>query len=171
MMRIRLEKFRNIVILRRAKSVLFLLVLIAFRPATFAQMQTSQHRLEDLAVGAATTAVSATSTYRIQDLVGELVAGPAQAPFLGVHYGTSDVGFAMTPIVLTANPNPVNPTHVDLSWTGADAPFLIYRATDCAQISLPGTLLATEAGLSYTDASPPPGALTCYNVRGTPPAP
>lgn len=171
MMRIRLERFRSIVILRRGKSVLFLLILVAFRPATFAQMQTSTHRLEDLAVGAATTDVSSTSTLRIQALVGELVAGPAQAPFLGAHYGTSDVGSVMTPIVLTANPDPVNPAHVDLTWTGADAPFLVYRATDCAQISLPGTLLVTEAGLSYTDTSPPPGALTCYNVRGTPPAP
>jgi len=80
----------------------------------------------------------------------------------------SFLGSTIVPVVLMTSRHPGSPGAIDLAWSGNNAPYAIYRATDPASI-YGGAALASTSNNAYDDAAPPAGSLVCYSVLTGPP--
>jgi hypothetical protein len=75
----------------------------------------------------------------------------------------------LVPVVLAATKTPAQPASVDLSWSGNNASYDVYRNANCATV-FSGVFAATPNN-AYTDPSAPTSGLTCYNVLAFAPGP
>lgn len=106
------------------------------------------------------------TSYRMNASLGqELTTGCSSAPHYVLESGFwSYYGSTLVPVVLTVTKASSNPK---LDWSGNNAPYLIYRSTNCSQIF--DSYLASTSAKTYTDTSPPPEVLTCYSLLATAP--
>ena len=70
------------------------------------------------------------------------------------------------PVWLNVDKNDVDPTQVDLGWSGSSSQFSLYRAAFAASLVEPYNLLMTTSDCAVTDA-PPSAPITFYLVRPT----
>jgi hypothetical protein len=99
-----------------------------------------------------------------------LVVGVSSAPHFIVQSGFwGFVGSTLVPVVLAANKVPADARAVDLTWSGNDAPYDVYKTTTCPNVFT--SVFATTANNGLIDRSAPTGGLTCYNVLATAPGP
>jgi len=78
-------------------------------------------------------------------------------------------GSGLVPVILTGVKNGTTPADPDLSWTGNNSPYSMYRATDCSAVA--SGYLLTQPGQTWTDTVPPAAQLVCYSVFATAPGP
>ncbi len=114
---------------------------------------------------------SVSAGHRLDGSLGQgAVVGSSASPHFIVQSGYWGIfGSTVTPVVLAANKTPSMEGAVDLSWSGNNASYDLYRAAGCATV-FAGTF-ATSSNNAYTDASPPASPLTCYNVLAVAPGP
>jgi hypothetical protein len=79
------------------------------------------------------------------------------------------MGSSLVPVVLSVGKTVSQSGSVDVTWSGNNAPYTVYRATDCAVI-FSNTLTQTSNN-AYTDGSAPNSGLACYNVLAAVPGP
>lgn len=77
------------------------------------------------------------------------------------------LGSGIVPVLLRIDRNALDPTHVDLAWSGIDAPFEIYQSAACDDIF--GGFLASTGTNSFDNIIPPVAELVCYRVLPTAP--
>lgn len=78
----------------------------------------------------------------------------------------SVLGEAPVPVWLNVDKNGIDPTHVDLGWSGSSSQFQVYRAGFADSLLEPYNLLTTTPDCALTDA-PPSAPITFYLVRPT----
>jgi hypothetical protein len=80
----------------------------------------------------------------------------------------SVLGETPVPVWLIVDKNGVDPTQVDLAWSGSSSLFTLYRGVVAESLIDPLNILLTTPDCSVTDA-PPASAITFYLVRPTGP--
>jgi len=81
----------------------------------------------------------------------------------------SFLGSGLVPVILSGSKNLVQPANPDLSWTGNNPQYSIYRSTNCSNVF--STWLTSQSPTAWTDSAPPVSPLVCYNVLATAPGP
>jgi hypothetical protein len=111
------------------------------------------------------------SRFRIEGSLGQAATiGTSSSPRYVLQSGLWGVlGSGLVPVLLTVDRNAVTPEHVDLNWSGNNAPYDVYQATDCSRV-FAGFLDTTDAN-SYSDIPPPSEDLVCYSVLASAPGP
>lgn len=135
-----------------------------------AQATSANYRLQPVTVNGG-CAPTTSATHRLNASLGqESTVGASSAPHFIVQSGFwSFLGSTVVPVVLTANRDAVQPATVDLSWSGNNASYSIYRNTACASVF--ASIVATTANNAFSDRAAPIGGLTCYNVLAYAPGP
>lgn len=120
--------------------------------------------------GGGTTSTSA--SYRLTgSLAQESVIGVSASPNYVLQSGFwSYYGSGLVPVLLMVNKNGSDPAHPDLSWTGNNAPYSVYRVNNACN-SVFSNFLTSQNPLAYTDTNPPAGPLVCYSILATAPGP
>lgn len=80
----------------------------------------------------------------------------------------SVLGETPVPVWLIVDKNGVDPTQVDLAWSGSSSLFTLYRGVVADSLIDPLNILLTTPDCAVTDA-PPASAITFYLVRPTGP--
>ena len=80
----------------------------------------------------------------------------------------SVLGETPVPVWLIVDKNGVDPTQVDIAWSGSSSLFTLYRGVVAESLIDPLNILLTTPDCSVTDA-PPETAITFYLVRPTGP--
>ena len=78
----------------------------------------------------------------------------------------SVLGESPAPVWLNVDKNDVDPTQVDLGWSGSSSQFSVYRAEFADSLLEPFNVLLTTSDCTVTDA-PPSVPITFYLVRPT----
>lgn len=114
---------------------------------------------------------SGTAEYALVGSLGqESVIGTSSSTGYVLQSGFwSYLGSGLVPVILSVARNAGHPDYLDLSWSGNNPPYGIYRTIDCSQVY--ADLLATESTRAYTDSSPPETNLVCYAIIATSPGP
>jgi len=152
-----------------------LLVLLLFSACApqYAQASSANFRMQQSTFnGGGTTSVSPSGTnYRLTASLGqESVIGVSSSPNYIVQSGFwSYFGSGLVPVLLMVQKNGVIPADPDLSWSGNNPNYMIYRSAGCATVF--SSLLTTVTPQSYTDAAPLAAPLVCYSVLATAPGP
>jgi hypothetical protein len=139
-------------------------------PALAARSSSASYVLQQSAVGGA-GAPSDSPSYDLDGTAGQESAVGASS---SVHYVVqsgfwSFVGSGLVPVLLTVLQNGVDPEHIDLSWSGNNAPYNVYQATDCTDVT--ASFFDQTASNFYLDIDPPVADLVCYLVLATAPGP
>jgi len=135
-----------------------------------AQSQSPSFRLQPVTIDGGGGRGSSATKQADGSLGQELAVGASASPHFIVQSGFwSFLGSTLVPVVLAANKIPAQVGAVDLTWSGNNAPYDVYRATNCATI-FSGVFVATSNN-AYTDSSAPVNGLTCYNVLANAPGP
>jgi hypothetical protein len=154
----------------RTGPVVAIALLALFCPTVFAQSQSASFRLQPTAVDAAGGSSSSVSSRGDGSFGQSLVVGTSSAPHFVVQSGFwGFVGSALVPVVLSASKIPAQPGDVDLTWSGNNTPFSLYRSANCASI-FSSAFTATSNNF-YVDSPAPSSGLTCYNVLAFAPGP
>jgi hypothetical protein len=160
-----------------------LIALTAFAPAAFAVCNgvasSASYCMQQTTLnGGGTTSVSPVGTnFRLTASIGqESVIGVSSSPNYVLQSGFwSYYGSGLVPVLLTVHKNGVTPANPDLSWTGNNPNYSVYRlagtSSSAACSTVFGNLLTTVTPQAYTDAAPPAQPLTCYSVLATAPGP
>lgn len=106
------------------------------------------------------------TNYRLNASMGqELATGCSSTPHYVLQSGFwGAYGSTLVPVVLTLTKSGVNP---QLDWSGNNAPYSIYRASNCADTF--NNYYAGTTAKTFTDTSPPPDNLICYDILATAP--
>jgi hypothetical protein len=114
---------------------------------------------------------SSSASRRAHDSAGqESSVGTSSSPHFVLQSGFwSFVGTGLVPVVLHVNRNVVVRTTPDLSWTGNNPPYAVYRTSGCSGVF--SGFLSSEPTSDYTDGSSLASGLSCYNVLATAPGP
>jgi hypothetical protein len=114
---------------------------------------------------------SSSASYSDEASLGqELCVGTSSSPLFVLQSGFwSFAGSGLVPVYLLMDKNEQIREHLDLTWSGNNSPYTIYRSADCADVF--STFFTSEPTNSYTDASSLPDDLSCYNVLATAPGP
>lgn len=144
----------------------FGLLSMVFQATAFAQSSTHYSMKR---VGTSAGAVAMTSTnYSNRASVGqESPVGSASFCNVGSRTSTgfwSVLGVGAVPIVLTGRRNASDPLDVDLSWSGADPIYQVYRAFTPADIFNPANLEGETSSCSTTDMLAFQSNLIYYSV-------
>lgn len=143
---------------------------VALSPPANAQATSAHYRLEPVTINGGGAPATSANKRLIASLGQELTIGASSSPHYIAQSGFwGFLGSTVVPVVLTAVRNPVRAVDVDLSWSGNNASYALYRNTDCASIF--ANVLVTTANRVYIDTSAPLGGLTCYNVLADAPGP
>ena len=116
--------------------------------------------------------LSTSASYRMNASLGqESVIGVSSSPNYVLQSGFwSFQGSGLVPVLLTVHKNGTTPADPDLSWTGNNAPYAVYRQNaGCTTVF--ANFLTSQTPQAYTDAAPPAGPLVCYNILATAPGP
>ena len=135
-----------------------------------AQMTSPSYRLEPVAFGLeAGRAIS--SGFIGEGLTGQsMTVGTSSAPHFVLQSGFFGyLGSGLVPVLLTVSRVTGQPGAVQLTWSGNNAPYQIYRATDCPNVF--SWYLDSTPDNQYTDPAPPQADLVCYSVLATAPGP
>jgi hypothetical protein len=153
-------------------------VCTAGRPACTGVAGSTGHCLQQATLngGGATSVSPVGTTFRLTASLGqESAIGVSAAANHVLQSGFwSYYGSGLVPVVLMVHKNSVTPADPELSWTGNNSPYSLYRlsgATGSACATLFNNLLTTQAPQTYTDAATPAEPLTCYSVLATAPGP
>jgi hypothetical protein len=111
------------------------------------------------------------ASYRFDGSVGQEstvgTSSSTSASFVLQSGFWSFAGSGLAPVTLTVNKNQIYLDHIDLFWTGNNAPYDIYQATDCTNVF--SSFFDSTASNSYSDIAPVPVTLVCYSVLATSP--
>jgi hypothetical protein len=150
-------------------SALILACVAVALPAR-SQSQSAGYRLQPTTLnGGGAPGVSATK--RANGSLGqEIAVGTSSAPHFIVQSGFwGFLGSTLVPVVLTANKIPAQAGAVDLTWSGNNTPFDLYRNTNCASVF--SSVFVATSNNAYSDTVAPTAGLTCYNVLAYAPGP
>lgn len=157
----------------RIPALLVILVTLWALPL-LAQSSSASFRLQQSTLnGGGTTSVSRTGhNFRMTGSLGqESTIGTSSSWSYVLQSGFwSFAGSGLVPVLLIVVKNPTTPGDPDLSWTGNNPDYMVYRATDCSAVFAGGPLV-TQPGQTWTDSAPPAAALVCYDVLATAPGP
>ena len=161
---------------RRSTRWLAILAIAALPGAVWAAGETAEsqspsYRLSPVAIDAAGDQVGGPTHRLSASLAQESTVGSSASPHFIVQSGFwSFLGTTMVPVLLSVSHTPGGDHEsVDLSWSGNQASYDIYRSTDCA--ALFSSPLTATSDNDYTDANPPSSTLVCYTVLGEAPGP
>jgi hypothetical protein len=128
------------------------------------------YRLQPTTINAGGSPASSASRRENGSLAQELVIGTSSAPHYIVQSGFwGFTGSGLVPVVLSANRTGGQPASVDLTWSGNNASYDVYRNTAC--VSIFSGIFSSTSDNAYTDPSAPTSGLTCYNVLAFAPGP
>ena len=100
----------------------------------------------------------------------ELVIGTSSAPHYVLQSGFwGFTGSGLVPVILSAQRTTGQPASVDLTWSGNNASYDVYRNVACASIF--SGIFSSTSNNAYTDGAAPTSGLTCYNVLAFAPGP
>ena len=132
--------------------------------------QSPSYRLQPTTLDASGAPGTSTSRRADGSLGQEVAVGTSASPHFIVQSGFwGFLGNTLVPVVLTVNRTPAQPGSVDLSWSGNNTPYTLYRAPSCAAIF--SNALGETSDNVYTDGSAPTNGLACYNVLAFAPGP
>jgi hypothetical protein len=135
-----------------------------------AQSQSPSFRLQPVTINGGGARAGSATSLADGSLGQELVVGASSSPHFVLQSGFwSFLGSTLVPVVLVASKIPAQAGAVDLTWSGNNAPYAVYRATNCASI-FSGVFVTTSSN-AYSDASAPTSGLACYNVLASAPGP
>ena len=135
--------------------------LVAFSIAT-AQSSSASYVLDQQTVNGGGDASTSPSFRLVVSLGQGESVGASSAPGHVLQAGFwSFVGSGPVPIVLAVDQGQVSEEVAVLNWSGNEAPYEIYAATDCANVF--DFFHATSAGNSQS-VLPPAAELVCFNV-------
>jgi hypothetical protein len=158
--------FRSRLLAAASTIAFFTLVAMPVR----AQSQSASDRLTQVTIDAAGRESSSLTRRAHASVAQESAVGASSAPHFVLQSGFwSFVGSGLVPVVLAIHRNLEDRSTPDLVWTGNNAPYSVYRSSDCVAVF--SSLLVSEPGHDYTDTSSFPSGLTCYNVLATAPGP
>lgn len=114
-------------------------------------------------------AAGASAGYASTGSLGQEVAvGTSSSPQYVLQSGFwSFCGSGLVPVVLLVTKNSSDPELPDLSWSGNNPPYVVYRDLDPSQVY--GSPLTSTSAKAYTDAAPPSAAVVFYGVLATAP--
>jgi hypothetical protein len=155
-------------------AVAMLLLTAALR--VNAQSGSASYVLQQSTLNGGGQAISSANFRMTASLTQESVIGVSSSPGHVLQSGFwSYYGAGLVPVLLLVHKNGATPADPDLSWSGNNAPYVIYRqfgaSASSACGSVFGNLLTSQTPQFYTDTSPPASPLTCYNVLATAPGP
>ena len=112
------------------------------------------------------------ASFRMTASIGqESVIGVSSSPNYVLQSGFwSFQGSGLVPVLLTVHKNGSIPADPDLTWTGNNSPYSVYRVSNTCNTVF-SNFLTSQTPLAYTDAAPPAGPLICYNILATAPGP
>ena len=146
-----------------------LLVVSAALPAV-AESTSPSYRLKQATInGGGGVSVSPSGTaYRLAASIGQESSIGTSSSFGAVVQSGfwSFAGTGLVPILLTGREPAADP---ELSWSGNNPPYALYRSTNCAAVT--SSFLTTTSSQLYTDTSSPAGSIVCYSVFATAPGP
>jgi len=156
---------------RGAGAFLVVLFALTLTPeAITAGSSSPSYVLHQSATSAGGAPISSTSYVLGSSAAQDSTVGTSSSPSFVLQSGFwSFAGSGLVPVLLTVTQNPVDPTHVDLAWSGNNPPYLVYQATDCASVT--SFYFDTTATNDYPDVAPPAASLVCYQVFATAPGP
>jgi hypothetical protein len=157
--------------MRRIATTGLVLALLGLGATAGAEVASSaSYALQQTTVDGAGAEASSTS-YRLQGAAAQKAAvGASSSPDYVLQSGFfSFVGSGLVPVVLTVDQDPVDPENIDLSWSGNNEPYEVYRSADCGAVL--GGLLTQLNANSYDDDTVGVGGLHCYRVFATAPGP
>jgi hypothetical protein len=151
--------------LRSALGLLFL----AFAPPMAQAQESASFRLDRITFAAGAGPVSSASytttiTFAQEGPVGSI--SRCNDGFLQSTGFWSVLGETPVPVWLNVDKNAVDPTQVDLGWSGSSSQFSVYRAEFADSLLEPINLILTTSDCAVTDA-PPPASITFYLVSPT----
>ena len=150
-----------------ARRILIVLMMsVSWVRAAFAQ-SSATFAMKRLSIIAGSAIM--TSAHFSTDMVGPQESPVGGASFCNVGSRTglgfwSVLGRISVPIVLTARRSTVDPLDIDLSWSGAEPAFQVYRAFTPADVLNPGNLDRETSVCSATDTLASQSDLMFYNV-------
>lgn len=158
----------------RAVLLAFVVPIFAtFAVPVTAQSSSAHYVLQQSTInGGGGTSVSPSSeSYRATDSLGqESVIGCSSSFHYVLQSGFwSFVGQGLVPVVLMLHKDGANPALPDLSWSGNNPYYFVYRSTDPAAIF--SGLLFSQPEQTWTDSAPPDAPLVFYSVLATAPGP
>jgi hypothetical protein len=114
---------------------------------------------------------AASASWRLEGSAGqESAVGTSSSPRFVLQSGFwGHAGSGLGPVRLTLDRNTTTSENLDLTWTGANAPFRVYESDDCASVY--ATLLTSTSGNQILNLAPPAAPLVCYSILATAPGP
>jgi hypothetical protein len=137
-------------------------------PMTSAQ-ESASYRLDRITFTAGAGSVSSTNYATTITIAQEGPVGSISRCNDGFLQNTgfwSVLGESPAPVWLNVGKNGVDPSQVDLDWSGSSSQFSVFRAELAESLSEPYNLLITIPDCAMTDA-PPAAAITFYLVLPT----
>jgi hypothetical protein len=136
-----------------------------------AQASSASYRLQPMTINGGGAPATAPNSRLNASIGQELAVGASSSPHFIVQSGFwSFVGSSVVPVVLLASRNIAQSTQVDLTWSGNNASYDIYRNTGCASVF--SSVLASTSNRFYFDTTAPSLVqLVCYNVLALAPGP
>lgn len=166
---------RAVRFLRSSPALLAGILLLAMAPAAGAQSSSTSWRLTSSTVnagGGASVSPSGTAHRLVGSVSQESVVGASSGSLRTVQSGFwSFAESTFVPVFLTLEKDTTSKAgYPDLLWTGNSASYAVHRSTSPA--ALASSFLFSQAGLTWSDVAPPPGAdLVCYSVNAVAPGP
>jgi hypothetical protein len=115
--------------------------------------------------------VATSAGYRMTPSLGqEATIGASSSPGFVLQSGFwSFLGSGLVPVFLSVNKNGIDPEDMDLSWSGNNDPYDLYRSANCTDVF--AAYLDTTVTNDFTDVTTPAASLLCYSVLATAPGP
>jgi len=135
-----------------------------------AQSTSTSYRLTRSSANAGGSEASSTSYVLNASAAQAATIGASSSPAFVLQSGFwSWAGSGVVPILLTVDRNASTAGNIDLSWSGNNAPYDIYQATDCTDVF--NSLFDTTSANNYDNIAPPAASLVCYSILATAPGP
>lgn len=133
--------------------------------------QSASYCLQQATINGGGAASTSTSFRLTGSLAQESVIGVSASPNYVLQSGFwSYYGSGLVPVLLRVRKNGTTPANPDLSWTGNNSPYSVYRVGNSCNAVF-SNFLTSQTPLTYTDGAPLAAALSCYNVLATAPGP
>jgi hypothetical protein len=145
------------------------LLFLAFASSMASAQESASFRLDRLTLAAGAGSVSSANYATTITTAQEGPVGSVSRCNDGFLQSTgfwSVLGESPVPVWLTVDKNGVDPTQVDLGWSGSSSLFDVYSAQFADSLAEPYNLLTTTPDCALTDA-PPSAPITFYLVLPT----
>ncbi|MDH3628425.1 MAG: hypothetical protein OEV00_14665 [Acidobacteriota bacterium] len=149
---------------------MLLIAVLCTGPALAEVASSPSYVLQQTAVDGAGTESSSGSYVMNGAAVQKATIGTSASPAYVLQSGFfSYLGSGLVPVVLTVDKDAIDPQDIDLSWSGNNDPYSVYRSIDCTAII--GGFLAQVNTNDYDDDTVGTTGLNCYRVFATAPGP